>query len=504
MRYFIFVLFLGLFFSSFSQIPIGSSSDTVKNFPFYSNGSSANDPKQIVYYYKPSSYDPNTSPLVFVNHGVGGTGISAVNSFADIADRRGALLVGLQLTAAPGTTMNHQVAETNIIKDTNIGCSVRRPGTDILKWVYRHILERENRTEIPCYMIGFSAGGQFANRYNTYRQAYPDSIPFKMIVSSNGYYYTFPTDSLNGVEMPKYCGLSLDQAPLFSWCPEYNYFYNYNCSEHIAQIYASNYGILIGTGDTAPLSDNECAMAQGSNRYERAYNLYHFGLTDSQNQGLQFNWQYAEVPGIGHDDYATYHALESPGDTYTIAEKLLFDSPYVEPQITSPIASFKIGDLWGSNVSFINTSSNSVSYYWDFGDGHVSTTENPIHHYTVPGTFTVQLTAYNAGGCQNWTFLQNVVEITTADIQSIENGVFDLEVNDNLLVFPNPNDGQFQVSNPNLLSLKYVLFNSFGQKIKECQSSEKEQLFNVELESGIYFLLIQNESQQVVKKIIIK
>lgn len=50
-------------------------------------------------------------------------------------------------------------------------------------------------------------------------------------------------------------------------------------------------------------------------------------------------------------------------------------------------------------VSFTNTSDKADSYSWDFGDGSVaSTEESPTHQYTVPGTYTVTLTATNADG----------------------------------------------------------------------------------------------------------
>lgn len=36
-----------------------------------------------------------------------------------------------------------------------------------------------------------------------------------------------------------------------------------------------------------------------------------------------------------------------------------------------------------------------TAWAWDFGDGNTSTEQNPVHTYTVPGTYTVSLTASN-------------------------------------------------------------------------------------------------------------
>lgn len=47
-------------------------------------------------------------------------------------------------------------------------------------------------------------------------------------------------------------------------------------------------------------------------------------------------------------------------------------------------------------VRFTNTSVNATRYEWDFGNGITSTQENPEINFYDPGTFTVQLKAYNS------------------------------------------------------------------------------------------------------------
>ncbi|MEJ2697353.1 MAG: choice-of-anchor D domain-containing protein [Candidatus Sulfobium sp.] len=50
-------------------------------------------------------------------------------------------------------------------------------------------------------------------------------------------------------------------------------------------------------------------------------------------------------------------------------------------------------------VSFTDTSTHSPSQWtWDFGDGGISTLENPSYTYTTAGTYTVSLTVANDGG----------------------------------------------------------------------------------------------------------
>ncbi len=63
-------------------------------------------------------------------------------------------------------------------------------------------------------------------------------------------------------------------------------------------------------------------------------------------------------------------------------------------------AYFTLNTTWGAvplTVQFTNQSlGNPTSFSWDFGDGGSSTSRDPIHTYTVPGTYTVTLRAANA------------------------------------------------------------------------------------------------------------
>lgn len=44
------------------------------------------------------------------------------------------------------------------------------------------------------------------------------------------------------------------------------------------------------------------------------------------------------------------------------------------------------------------SSADSATFLWNFGDGAISTAKAPVHTYTVAGTYTAQLTVTNAGG----------------------------------------------------------------------------------------------------------
>jgi len=56
-----------------------------------------------------------------------------------------------------------------------------------------------------------------------------------------------------------------------------------------------------------------------------------------------------------------------------------------------------------ADISFTNTSTGppTLTYLWDFGDGNTSTLLNPVHTYTVNGTYTATLVTFSSAGCQD-------------------------------------------------------------------------------------------------------
>tara|TARA_B100001939_G_scaffold340202_1_gene347969 strand:- start:288 stop:4427 length:4140 start_codon:yes stop_codon:yes gene_type:complete len=78
------------------------------------------------------------------------------------------------------------------------------------------------------------------------------------------------------------------------------------------------------------------------------------------------------------------------------------------PSTVPPVASFNysIVDECSGLVSFNNTSSNSSSVEWIFGDNNTSNQENSTHQYQYDGTYQVKLVANNSLGTD--TIYQNI------------------------------------------------------------------------------------------------
>lgn len=85
-----------------------------------------------------------------------------------------------------------------------------------------------------------------------------------------------------------------------------------------------------------------------------------------------------------------------------------------------------------TSVSFNSITTNSTTYFWEFGDGSISSSMNPQHTYSAGGNYTVKLTVTGTGGAKSITKTVTIgnaiskVKITRIDIVSIPstNGAF--------------------------------------------------------------------------------
>ena len=84
------------------------------------------------------------------------------------------------------------------------------------------------------------------------------------------------------------------------------------------------------------------------------------------------------------------------------------------PPNPRPVASFTATPTSGPaplDVAFTNTSTGQpTAFVWSFGDGTSSTDANPVHRYTVDGTYAVSLTVSNATGTDSLT-VSNLVTV---------------------------------------------------------------------------------------------
>lgn len=109
------------------------------------------------------------------------------------------------------------------------------------------------------------------------------------------------------------------------------------------------------------------------------------------------------------------------------------------------------------SVVFNNTSLNSNTYQWNFGDGTTSTNPDPTHIYTEEGEYTVMLIANNMNGCSADTVYYTVI-------------IFD----GSSIIVPNvftPNGDNinelFEITTKGIKELNCIIFDRWGLKTAE-------------------------------------
>jgi gliding motility-associated-like protein len=88
-----------------------------------------------------------------------------------------------------------------------------------------------------------------------------------------------------------------------------------------------------------------------------------------------------------------YEENDCPGDTFFVELYVERNLPIPEFQPTPEEGFYPL------EVYFDNLSRNATNYFWNFGDDSTSTEAFPTHVFTLPGEYTVSLTADNDIGC---------------------------------------------------------------------------------------------------------
>lgn len=97
------------------------------------------------------------------------------------------------------------------------------------------------------------------------------------------------------------------------------------------------------------------------------------------------------LPGVYEVKLTVWKGSETATQMQTIT---IAENPMPVACFTASSSTIKVGD----SVIFANCSQKAETYLWDFGDGNTSILENPTHHFSDAGSFTIQLTASNALG----------------------------------------------------------------------------------------------------------
>ena len=155
-------------------------------------------------------------------------------------------------------------------------------------------------------------------------------------------------------------------------------------------------------------------------------------------------------------------------------------------------------------VDFTNTSIDASSFIWNFADGITDDTNaSPTHIFSEAGTYSVSLTVFNDDGCSD-TQTEEII-VKNQVISSNKNLTASLW---NISLFPNPTQDKLIINFAleEVQNLSYKVVDIYGRSVinstNQDYSNSQISLDMSKISAGIYYVIFENKSQQMVRKIV--
>jgi len=247
------------------------------------------------------------------------------------------------------------------------------------------------------------------------------------------------------------------------------------------------------SSDTICKSISVCNNAVSNFNYET--NIKNVNFIDVSINPTSWYWDFGDGrtsteqnPSHEYSAYGTYNVCLTIENS--CSSDVFCDSIFVCKNTVADYVYF----IEGTTVDFLDASSYTNTWFWDFGDGSYSTQQNPSHQFKDYGIYYVCLTASNE--CSSDVFCDSIFNIPEGD-------------NLNLVqVYPNPPSNTLTISNPTSLSnITIQIFTLYGNKLYEKEINfENNSTFKMDLSdlpSAQYFLKMINGNKTETRKIFI-
>jgi pimeloyl-ACP methyl ester carboxylesterase len=246
-----------------------------------------NDAEPITAFtYKPPTY--RDGPLLVVFHGVARNAEDYRNFAITMAERFGAIVVTPIFDNERFPSARYQ--RGGIVGKDGAAASPEQWTYAIVPKIVAHVRAMEDKPELPYYLIGHSAGGQFLVRLAAFLPG-----DARRIVAANPGSELFPTRD-------QQFGYGFGGLP-----PELSN------DDVLRKFLAAPLTLYLGTDDIYPrpsFDASEPAMKQGPHRLARGRACFEFAQNLARERGWPFNWRKVETPGIGHEAAFMFAAKE--------------------------------------------------------------------------------------------------------------------------------------------------------------------------------------------------
>lgn len=193
--------------------------------------------------------------------------------------------------------------------------------------------------------------------------------------------------------------------------------------------------------------------------------------------------------GVTNDE--TYLVRENRTNNISASCYSEFDSVFIKVAVSD----FTYNQN-GATFNFTDASSNATSWRWEFGDGNISTLQNPSHTYAQVGNYDVKL-RLNGLSCSK----TETVSVISGIDGTGDKGLFSL--------FPNPSKGNITVKlvREAKSGMYYSIQDLNGKIIKRARINQGSKSFNIEIndfESAMYLIQIEGSDFTEVRKLLLE
>jgi PKD repeat protein len=196
--------------------------------------------------------------------------------------------------------------------------------------------------------------------------------------------------------------------------------------------------------------------------------------------------------GVYSVDVTTVGSCDVANQTFTITAPAAPASAFTAPLQVNI----------GSNVNLTNNSANATNYIWNFGDGNMSSLQNPTYAYQMPGTYVITLSAINAN-CNDTTKSTQTIKVdATTGIKQANTGNGDINLSRDI----SGNYLQFDYANQTTVSI--IVYNVLGQVLLNNASlhviNDRVYLNITDNNNQVLYVTITNlnTNQQTTKKFV--
>lgn len=191
-----------------------------------------------------------------------------------------------------------------------------------------------------------------------------------------------------------------------------------------------------------------------------------------------------------------YTAVVSINSIPVVSSLLIIHAaPQLFPGFTVDIAAPTTDDI----INFTNTSSGTVAYFWDFGNGDNDTQDSTSYQYPFAGSYVVSLTATSETGCQatvydSITVTQGIgapqlTPMISNNNSLTMNSTFDQTIPDFDATIYSADAKRIMLTQAEPQNLHVMVLTTSGQVILEKESNESTIALDVQ-SNGIYIVKV--------------